>query len=143
MKLREIFWDTDYNNPSLVKGKSNSTITKKNKELNKIVQNIENLAPTSTKVKQNLSKKENDAITKLSTYDDIIVKKADKGGMFVVMDKTFYRDKLVISDHLSTDTYEVVPNNTDKLVMGALKNLLKKHSKCLTPQEIQYIDNKS
>ena len=123
MKLREIFWDTTYDNPSLVKGKSNSTIKTKNKELNKIIQNIESIAPTNTSTKHNLSKKENEAITKLSSYNDIIVKKADKGGMFVIMDKTFYRDKLVLSDHLSTDTYEIVPNNADKLVMGALRNL--------------------
>ena len=62
--------------------------------------------------------------------------------MLVVLDKAFYRDKLVLKDHLNTETYSSVPNNTDKKVMLALKSLLKKHEKCLYKQEISYINNK-
>ena len=50
--------------------------------------------------------------------------------MFVILDKTFYRDKLVLKDHLETNTYEVAPPNLDKKVMKNLKGLLEKHKNC-------------
>ena len=62
--------------------------------------------------------------------------------MFVILDTHFYRDKLVLNDHLNTDTYERVPINTDKKVMKNLEKLLDKHKNCLRPQEITYIHNK-
>ena len=79
----------------------------------------------------------------LKTYDDIVIKKADKGGMFVILDKDFYRDKMVLKDHLNTDTYEIVGKNEDNKVMKRLAEHLKKHSKCLHEAEISYINNKN
>ena len=61
--------------------------------------------------------------------------------MFVILDKTFYRDKLVLKDHLQTNTYEAAPPNLDKKVMKNLKGLLEKHKTCLRPQEFSYIYN--
>ena len=71
-----------------------------------------------------------------------MIKKADKGGMFVILDKDFYRDKMVLHDHLNTDTYEIVNDNSDKKVMERLEEHLKRHSKCLHESEINYIKNK-
>ena len=73
----------------------------------------------------------------------IVIKKADKGGMFVVLDSKFYRDKMVLQDHLNTDTYEIVNKNADTKVVKGLKELTTKHSKCLRESEIDYINNKN
>ena len=35
---------------------------------------------------------------------------------FVVMDVNFYRDKLVLSDHISTDTYQLTTEDAGKKV---------------------------
>ena len=82
------------------------------------------------------------AFKQLKFHTDIVIKKADKGSMFVVLDTEFYRDKLVLHDHLNTDTYEIIPSNTDNKVMKNLNLLINKHRKCLYEQGITYINNK-
>ena len=82
------------------------------------------------------------ALDNLKTYDDIIIKRADKGGMFVVLDSKFYKEKMVLNDHLNTQTYEIVNNNSDNKVIKRLSEHTKKHSKCLQENEIRYINNK-
>ena len=44
-------------------------------------------------------------ILKLSK-EKIEIKKADKSNTLVIMDKEVYRDKLILKDHLLTDTYK-------------------------------------
>ena len=55
---------------------------------------------------------------------DIIIKKADKGNTFVVMDSSYYRDKLVIADHLDSDTYMKADSNADEIVITKLRALM-------------------
>ena len=57
------------------------------------------------------------------------------------MDLNFYRDKLVLKDHLETNTYETVPSNSDLLVFKNLNMLDEKHKDCLTRKEYQYLKN--
>ena len=45
---------------------------------------------------------------------DIVIKKADKGNVLLLMDKEFYRDKLVLQDHLYTSTYCPTHSSADK-----------------------------
>ena len=141
LKLKEKFWNSTYVNDCLVKNKTTGPIQSKNEEFNHIIEKIENLSPNPIRRKSNISSKEKEALNQLTTYKDIIIKKADKGGMFVILDTDFYRDKLVLKDHLHTNTYETVPLNTDKKVMKNLGTLLDKHKTCLRPQEIDYIHN--
>ena len=144
LKIKEMFWSenpTPYVNDCLVKERSNAPIKCKNQELNKIIENIEKIPPTKKKPEFNTSKNESRALNNLKSYNDIIIKKADKGSMLIVMDKEFYRDKMVLSDHLKTSTYEIVPQKEDKKVMKNLNALIEKHKKCLHPQEISYINN--
>ena len=54
------------------------------------------------------------------------------------MDKNKYRD-MIMSEHLSTDTYEKVDINENKKVYKDLLNLTSKHKECLTKDEIKYI----
>ncbi|XP_065658991.1 uncharacterized protein LOC136083516 [Hydra vulgaris] len=70
---------------------------------------------------------------------DIVIKIADKGSNLIVMDSTYYSDKLVYQDHLSSSiTYEKTNLNFDKLVFKNLLKMIDKH-KCLTQNEIDYI----
>ena len=48
----------------------------------------------------NISKDEQEALQKLTTNKDIIIKPTDKGKGLVLMDKTYYRDHLVNKEHL-------------------------------------------
>ena len=142
LKLREKYFDCTFTSGALVKEKNNDFVTCKNNELKRIVDHIESIAPTKIHLKKNITPAEERALASLKLHEDIIIKKADKGGMFVVLDKNFYRDKMVLHDHLNTDTYEIVKENADKQVMYHLRDLLKKHSKCLHEAEIRYIYNK-
>ena len=89
----------------------------------------------------NLTQGEKIALKELKTAQDIVIKKADKGNILVVMDTEFYRDKLVMKDHLSTDTYQKVEPYADKSVMKDLQNLLDKHKNNLTDHEFKYVLN--
>ncbi len=146
IKLREKFWSenpTPYVNNCLVEEKSNTSVKCDNNELKKIIEMIESIPPKKKTPVFNTTKKESDALRNLKLYDDIIIKKADKGGMLVIMDIDFYRDKMVLGDHLSTNTYEVASQNADDEVMKNLSKLISKHEKCLYPKEIRYINNTS
>ena len=57
------------------------------------------------------------------------------------MDKTYYRDKLVLEQHLNTDAYIEIEANTDKAVFKSLNQLMEKHKSCLTSKEFTYITN--
>ena len=57
----------------------------------------------------------------------------------VVLDTPFYRDKLVLSDHLNTDTYSIAPLKADQKVHNKLTKLIEKHKNCLTKKEADYI----
>ena len=142
LKIRDKFFDCQYTNNALVKEKSHHPVASKNNELNRVVEHIENLAPQKISLEKNITQGEERALNALKTYTDIIIKKADKGGMFVVLDSTFYRDKMVIKDHLKTDTYEITNKYADNKVIKQLEELTSKHSKCLHESEIRYINNR-
>ena len=61
----------------------------------------------------NLSKDERPALSELQNKNDIIIKRADKGGNFVIMDKDFYRDKLVLAGHLDASDNKCVNDDED------------------------------
>ena len=65
---------------------------------------MDRVDPVPQKSKSNLSPEEQNALAQLLQNDEIIIKPADKGGCLVIMNKEFYRDKLVMNDHLNTDT---------------------------------------
>ena len=70
----------------------------------------------------------------------MIIKLADKGGPRVIMDKSYYRDKMLemLSD---TETYVELDQNKDDLVMKKIKRLTRQYEHELTKQEIDYIQN--
>ena len=139
LKLREKFWDTHYTDESLVREKSHYNPKPANSDLEKIIEQIESTDPIETIQVDNLSTHERMALAEIKAANDIIIKKADKGNTLIVMDSEFYRNKLVITDHLNTNTYAKVDINCDHRVSKLSKLLMMKHKQCLTTKEVEYI----
>ena len=139
LKLMEAFHNTNYVDESIVKEKSSYEPKTKDKHLIEITSKIEHTDPQRVKYKDNLNSSERDALNEIKAYEDIVVKKADKGNTLVVIDKDFYRDKLVLQDHLLQPTYKRVDEKEAKRVPSNMKKLLEKHEKCLTAKELKYI----
>lgn len=102
---------------------------------------LERLDPLPKQYADNLTKSERKAIDELRilSRSDIVIKKADKGNTLVIIDKSFYRDKLVLQDHLNSITYRPAELNSDTKVMKHLTSLMDKHRSCLSDKEYEYI----
>ena len=55
------------------------------------------------------------------------------------MDKEYYTNKLVLHDHLATNTYNKVHIEADKKVHKNMLKLVKNHAECLTNKEFKYL----
>jgi hypothetical protein len=120
---------------------SKKYITTFNVELTNIINTINKLGPTEIEMDSNISPEEELAlkeILKLSK-EKIEIKKADKSNTLVIMDKEVYRDKLILKDHLLTDTYKKSEPDVNKKVFCNLKKLVSKHSSCLTKKEMKVV----
>ena len=104
LKLREKFWDSEYDDDSLVKHPSDYNPGASDNEFRKIITTIEHMDPTQVRnFSDNLTRHERVALSELRDLcnNEVILKKADKGNTLVMMDREYYRDKLVLSDHLN------------------------------------------
>ena len=97
----------------LVQNKSKFEIRCTNPDLSQIIDKIENITPIPISMHHNLSPQELQAIKEFKSFTDIIMKKADKSKTMILMDKDFYRNKLVLQDHLLSSTYESTDNKAD------------------------------
>ena len=86
-----------------------------------------------------MSRNEKEALDKLKKDDTVIIKQADKGGAFVIMDRTYYISKM--KDHLDDEnTYEKLSRNEDEHVLKGVKKLTQKYRECFTKNEIDYFN---
>ena len=138
LKLQERFADCDFEDESLVKHRSNFNVKCDEPELAKIIENIERTDPAPMIHVDNLTLLERTAIKELSEMSDIIIKKADKGNTLVVMDTEYYRDKLILNDHLYTETYRQVDVDVDKRCVLYLKGLMDRYRDSITDKEYKY-----
>ena len=139
LKLKEKFFDDNFNDESIVKSKSNFNPQTYNSDLQKIIDSIEIMEPIQKNLLKNISKSEEKALRNLISDSSIIIKKADKGNTLILMDKDFYRDKLVLKDHLFTSTYCPTHFSADKEAFANLKILVKKFENNLTKKEFKYV----
>ena len=141
LKLREKFWGCEFEDENLVKHPSNYNPKCENPELCKILSTIEQIDPLPQHTQDNLTKSERIALTELTALSkkDLVIKKADKGNTLVIMDVPFYRDKMVLKDHLDTETYREANKNSDNEVLKNIKDLMDKHRSCLKDKEYEYI----
>lgn len=155
LRLREFFYpddneDSDDNDQSddgdeafqPLKNKSKFTPPRqRDKHLDTFVDFISNYPLHSEKGKiSNVSKEERNVINSLANDDSIVIKQADKGGAFVIMDKQFYIDKMNVHTEDSS-TYKTIPSNNDTKIMNKIKKLTDKYHHNLTDQEIDYLLN--
>lgn len=83
IRLAEYFYECEDDDISLVKNKSNFYPPKyRNQALEDFAKSLENIptVDTSGTVRDNLSRREREAIKSLSSDSNIIIKEADKGG---------------------------------------------------------------
>ena len=114
----------DYQDESLV---SNKQFKSKDLELQHLVKSVENIEIEYKSFNSNISKDEQEALQKLITNKDIIIKPTDKGGGLNLMDNTYYPDHLVNKEHLHSNVYKEVPLDSDK---KGYKQLLLLDEKC-------------
>ena len=135
IKILEVFANKESEDVSLHRNKSNRPIHTSNKEINTICNFIELLEPDKHFAKDNLSNKGRIGSQDLTERDDIVIKRADEGGNFVIM------DKLVMQDHLNSNgnDYEETALNQGELVMKNIKTFVKKHKDILTSKEQYFI----
>ena len=101
LKMVEKIHNVTFNDSSLIKERSNYDPKDGNKDLTKIIEAIENIDPTPTKSTENLTREERKTLKGLVSYDDITIKKSDKGDALVIMDSAYYKFKLVFSRSLT------------------------------------------
>ena len=90
----------------------------------------------------NLTKEQKASITELKENENIILKKSDKGGGSVIMDKEYYINHIVLNNsHLSNPIYKPFQSNTDQKVFQNLRKLVDKYSSNLTKKEKEYVLN--
>ena len=67
----------------------------KSRELSLVINEIEILTPNLISYESNFTQQEYSALQSFKGNQDIVYKTADKGGGWVIMNKNYYRDKIV------------------------------------------------
>ena len=135
LKIIDHFKDKRNNDGSILKKTSVKEFRSNNPWINNIAKKLESLEPENTDVDDNVTPAERRALQQLKDDNQIIIKKADKTNIMVVMDRTFYRNKLVMKDHLETETYEKIPLNSDNKLRIKQQQLIERHNTCLTEKD--------
>ncbi|KAL5010151.1 hypothetical protein ScPMuIL_012456 [Solemya velum] len=138
--LREFFgYDTSTDN-SLVRNKSNWAPNRgRDSHLDCFIDTITKFPITNSKnFKQNISKAEQRALEKLKQDETIVIKEADKGGAIVIMDKDYYREKVL--DQLNDGIF-YKKHSGKKTVMKKIKHLIEHHPNSVTEKEADYLCN--
>ena len=102
---------------------------------------LEKATQNTKRVINNLKKDELSAVTQLKQNENLIIKEGDKGGACVIMDKEYYKTKilLLLSDK---NTYRSINNeNIEKETMNTIKSLTKNFQQDLTSKEKDHLIN--
>ena len=141
-RLKEFFYETNYEEESLVKNKSKFQPEKgRDKILDKYFENLWNSNFTeNSHVPNNLSFKQRKALKEIQNAEDIIIKEADKGSAVVIMNKEFYEKK--INEMVNDETnYKTIDSNEDKCIISKIIKLCNKYKEILTKKEADYLVN--
>ncbi|CAG2245824.1 unnamed protein product [Mytilus edulis] len=139
LRLREYFGNGKFDDGSLVRNKSTFTPnTGRDEYLDSFIDTISKLPINYHNTKQNLSRREKKSLEELKNNPSIILKEADKGGGIVIMDKTFYREK-VLEQLNDNEYYTKLRKNNDKSTIRKIKRLVKEYSESFTANEIAYL----
>ena len=142
------FFDQNENHTSedLVKNRSRFSPQRSDDHaLNLCVDNLNRLSTTLLESENtqrrkscNINFHERKALTDLKRDSSLVIKNADKGGCVVVMDATYYKDKMLelLND---TETYIRVDDKRDYETMKLIKDFVTKYSNMLSESEAKYL----
>ena len=139
--LQELFFDKPNEDHSLVRQASKKHISTKNNDLKNICNALNRVEPSRIEAVSNISREEKEALEELKNLSksELEIKKADKTDVWVVMDKTEYRNQLILEQHLHTPTYETADEDINHQVYSDLTVLVEKYASCLTKSERKFI----
>ena len=141
MQIKEIFNDTPFEDNSLVYNPSTKPVKTNNSDLQQSITEIEHGDRNYKSFTDSLTKEERASITELRENENIILKKSDKGGGWVIMDKEYYINHIVLDGHLNNPIFKPISSNTDQKGFQNLRKLVDKYSSNLTKKEKQYVLN--
>lgn len=141
LRLGEYFSNTyKKDDTSIVRNRSTFNPTKnRNEVLDNCIEFMKNypLNPKE-KHKRNVNKNQYETIKKLASDASIVVKQADKGGTFIIMDSKFYEEKMEEMLH-ETSTYKHLIQQNDDSVMKTIEKFVTKYKNVLTEKEKKYL----
>ena len=142
MRLVEYFKGTEDEDESLVRNKSNWIPPKgRDRKLDtfvSLVTDVPLIENNKSKIKHNLPQSQHKSIKSLIDDNSIIIKEADKGGATVIMNKSFYQDKIE-NMLLNEDYYEKLDKNPQKEIMIKYNDFAQKYRSNLTRKEFDYL----
>ncbi|XP_065679096.1 uncharacterized protein LOC136093777 [Hydra vulgaris] len=139
--LKEKFHGTENTDISIIKKKSNYNIKTTLPYLDETISKIEQIKPIKIQSNDNITQQERIALKDLKEMKNIVIKKADQENTFIVINSTYYNEKLVHQDHLlSANTYKRTKSESNKIVFRDLIKMIEKYN-FLTKNEINYITN--
>lgn len=149
LQLKELFHNKSVTNSSIVKPLSdflphidnvkNPILKNVCQNLNSLAENLTNFLPEE-KVYRNINEDEDKALEDLKNDSSIIIKEADKGGSVVIMNKSYYIEKIETMLK-SSKTFKKQSENIDNQNMAKVKQLASKYKSILTSDEQTYIAN--
>ena len=85
-----------------------------------------------------MNKAQWNGILNLKKDKALVIKESDKGGACVIMDESFYNDKILemLNDR---ETYKELNKNIDAGILRKICKLTEKYKEQLTPKEIRYL----
>lgn len=140
LRKQEYFLDKDYQDESLVVGKSEWTpYNGRDAHLDRFVDFITSYPiDNESKNKFNISLSQKRGLEALQNNPNITIKEADKGSAIVIMDSDYYENKMqeMLED---ASTYEKLDQNIDRSIMNKVCTLVGKYQANLTKREISYL----
>lgn len=128
LRLHEYFDGTENEDISLVRNKSNFVPPSgRNVHLDSYISTTKsifnNFPKNNDTIKHNITIEQRKAISSLSDDKSIVIKEADKGGGIVIMNKDYYKSKILemLSD---ASYYENISDNDQKHIFGLINNLI-------------------
>ena len=143
--LKAHFHNVEYSDKSLIKPASNFIPTStKYPVLKSVIRDLEMFANEledleRTEVTDNLSKEQREGLKLLQRNKDVIYFNSDKGSVPVLLNREFYKQKIL--EKLSSDKFTQLPRNVDYFILLKLKCFIKKFKDCLTRSERLAITN--
>lgn len=113
--------------------------------INTIIDNITRLDELnngrSKAKKSNISTLGAEALQSLKDNKSIIVREAGQGGSTVIMDRSYYKEKILELLNDVENYVELSNGNEDEVIQKSIRKLMREHKRELTNEEIDYVQN--